>query len=187
MANNALVTGPPRSGKTTAIDRAVTTLRDNGYDPGGVYCPEILDDGTRVGFAIVDVRTDRRKVMGHVDFRSGPRVAKYRIDVPAIDEICGGALPRALEGSDFIIIDEIAPMEIESDVFVTEVRRALDADRPVIAAIHQRSTAGFIGAVKRRPDVTEFIVSRDTRDQLPKDLAAFVRDRSSPQNESRSS
>lgn len=93
MPNNALVTGPPRSGKTTAINGAVTTLRNSGYNPGCVYCPEILDDGDRVGFAIVDVRSDRREVMAHVDFPPGRRVGKYQVDVAAIDEACGGALP----------------------------------------------------------------------------------------------
>lgn len=86
----------------------------------------------------------------------------------------------ALDSADFITVDEIAPMEIMSEVFVTEVRRALDADLPVIVAIHQRSTTGFIGAVKRRQDVTEFVVTPDTRDHIPAELTAFVRNHSTP-------
>jgi nucleoside-triphosphatase len=43
IPENHLLTGPPRSGKTTVIERTVTQLRDDGYDIDGLYSPEIRD------------------------------------------------------------------------------------------------------------------------------------------------
>ena len=61
-------------------------------------------------------------------------------------------------------------MEVHSDEFVRGVRRVLDADVPLVAAIHYRSTEGFIGEVKTRDDVETFEVTEATRDRLPGEL-----------------
>lgn len=174
MAHNALVTGPPRSGKTTVVERTRSRLADRGFGAGGVVCPEIREDGERVGFQIVDVATGETRVLAHVDRETGPSVGTYRVNVPAVDELCEEAFPRAVENADFVVVDEIAPMEVHSDAFVRHVRAALDADRPVVAAVHDRSTAGFIGEVKDRDDVETFHVDRETREALPATLAERV-------------
>lgn len=177
MPNNALVTGPPGSGKTTAIDRARQLLEDDGLAAGGVVAPEMRIDGGRVGFEIVDVTSGESAVMAHVDYASGPTVGKYRVDVDAVDRVAGDAFERAREAADFVVIDEIAPMEVFGDAFVREVRQALDAETPVVAAVQHGSTAGFVGEVKERDDAELFGVSDGNRDAVPDRLAAFVRNR----------
>lgn len=136
MPHNALVTGPPRSGKTTVVERVRSRLADRGLTPGGVVCPEIREGGERVGFEIVDVTTGESRVLAHVRRAGGPSVGKYRINVPGVDDLCEAAFPRALESADFLVIDGIVPMEVHSDAFVRHVRTALDADLPVVAAVH---------------------------------------------------
>jgi len=74
------------------------------------------------------------------------------------------------------VIDEIAPMEVESGVFVAWLRRALDADRPVVAAVQERTTTGVIGEVKARGDAELLAVGPETRDALPSRLFERVRD-----------
>lgn len=167
MPHNSLVTGPPRSGKTTVVGTLVDRLEDRGYRAGGIFCPEIRNEGERVGFEIVDVASGDSRVLAHVDQSEGPSVGKYRVNVPNVDAICRTAFSRALESADFVVVDEIAPMEVHSDEFVRGVRRALDADVPLVAAVHYRSTAGFIGEAKNRDDVEIFEVSEATRDRLP--------------------
>lgn len=174
MPRNLLVTGPPRSGKTTAIERTVDRLESADLTVGGVVCPEIRTDGERVGFAIENVRGGERATLAHVDRDSGPSVGKYRVDVAAVDDLCGRALPRAVESADGVVVDEIAPMEVVSDVFVRGVRAAMDADVPVVAAVHYRSESGFAGEVKARDDADLFEVSPETRDDLPAELAGRV-------------
>lgn len=173
MPQNILLTGPPRSGKTTVIERVIERLEAQGLAVGGIVSPEIRTQGDRVGFEIVDVRSGETEVMAHVDLTSGPRVGKYRVDIAAVDRIADRAL-ASLDGIDVVVIDEIAPMEVDSPVFDRSVRAALDSSTPVVAAIHQRSTAGFIGEVKERADVDLLEVSTERRDQMPQEIASRV-------------
>lgn len=135
MPANFLVTGPPRSGKTTVVERTRTELGDRGFTAGGVVSPEIREDGERVGFEIEDVLTGESRVLAHVERGTGPSVGKYRVNVPDVDALCETAFPRAFEGADFLVVDEIAPMEVYSDAFVRYVREAFDTDQPVVAAV----------------------------------------------------
>ena len=177
MPRNALVTGPPRSGKTTALERTVSRLREQSYAVGGIFCPELREDGERVGFEIVGLSNGDRGVMAHAAFENGPSVGKYRVDVAAVDRIAGRALSAAVDDADCVVIDEIAPMELESERFVRETRRALDATVPTLAAITYHSREGFLGEVKSRTDVEVFEVTPETRAELPETLFDWVRTR----------
>ncbi|MFB6353490.1 MAG: NTPase [Halobacteriales archaeon] len=170
MPDNLLVTGPPRSGKTTVVERVVDRLEQRGYRVGGLYSPEVREDGERIGFDIRDAMTVETRVLARVDREAGPSVGKYRVAVEHVDALAEAAIDRALEAADVVVVDEIAPMEVESDSFVRAVRRALEAETPVLAAVHHRSQRGFVGAVKDRDDAERFEVTPDTRDALPGEL-----------------
>lgn len=174
MPNNVLITGPPRSGKTTVIQAVRDRLEARGYRVGGIVCPERRVEGDRVGFDIVDVMTGDTRVLAHVDRTESPSVGKYRVNVDNVDAICAFAFARAFEDADVVLVDEIAPMEVYSDEFTRQIRRVLDAERPLIAAIHYRSTEGFIGDVKRRSDVEFVEVTPETRDELPEMLTKRI-------------
>jgi nucleoside-triphosphatase len=174
MPNNFLITGPPGSGKTSVIKDAVEILRARGLKPGGLYCPEIREGGQRLGFKMVDLMSGEERILAHVNLSSGPRVSKYRVNLKNIDAISEIAIGRALTEADFLAIDEIAPMEIQSEVFMRSVMAALDSFKPLLAVIHQRTMTGFIGAVKARSDVETFEVTPGNRAKLPSQLMEKV-------------
>jgi len=174
MPNNFLITGRPGSGKTSVIEGAVEILRGRGLKPGGLYCPEIREGGQRLGFKMVDLMTGEERILAHVDQPTGPQVSKYRVNVGNVDAMSELAIGRALREADFIVIDEIAPMEMHSDGFRRAVLAALDSPKPLLAVIHQRTMTGFIGAVKARPDVELFEVTPSNRAKLPSQLAELV-------------
>lgn len=176
MTANLLVTGPPRVGKSTVLDELVEVLESEGLDVGGVRSPELREEGRRVGFEIRDVATGEAAVMAHRDRDEGPSVGSYRVDVDAVARVAGPALERARREADAAVVDEIAPMEVASDAFVEACRALLDAQVPTVAAVHQRSTRGFVGAVKGRADATLVTVTEANRDDLPGDLARRVLD-----------
>lgn len=181
MPRNALVIGPPRSGKTTALARTVDRLREVGIVVGGLASPEVRVDGNRVGFDAVDLARPAagRERMADVSFTGGPTVGKYGVDVDAVDRVAVPAIRDAVADADCVVIDEIAPMQVASARFVDATRTALDAPVPVLAAIQTASTDGFVGAVKAREDVVRFAVEQEARDELPGRLAAWVRDAAS--------
>ncbi|MGC8817079.1 MAG: NTPase [Candidatus Hadarchaeum sp.] len=176
MPNNFLVTGPPSSGKTTVVERAVALLRERGLRAGGIYCPEIRERGIRVGFKMIDLMTGEERILAHVDQPVGPQVSRYRVNVSNVDELSQAAIGRALREADLVVIDEIAPMELHSMGFRRAVLSALDSPKPLLAVIHQRTTTGFIGEVKSRADVKIYAVTQENRIELPKVLADAVLD-----------
>lgn len=160
-------------GKTTALERTIEKLESRGFTPGGVMAPAIDGDGDRVGFELIDVLSGATVAMAHVDFATGPTVGKYHVDVEAVDRLCSTAFERAHAEADLFVVDEIAPMEINSEVFIEAVTRALDATTPLVGVVH-RSDAGFIRSVKSRGDVEVITVTSDNRDGLPARLAELV-------------
>lgn len=149
-------------------------MRAKGLKAGGLYCPEIRERGERLGFRIVDLMTREERILAHVDQPTGPLVSKYRVNVASVDEMSEAAIGRALHEADFIVIDEIAPMEVHSEGFKRAVLKALDSQKPVLAVIHQRTTTGFIGEVKRRPDVKLFEITPSNRARLSAQLAEMM-------------
>jgi nucleoside-triphosphatase len=174
MPNNFLITGPPGSGKTSLVERVVSILRERGLRAGGIYCPEIREGGARVGFKIIDILTGEERILAHTDQPTGPQVSKYRVNVKNVDELSESAINRALREADFLVIDEIAPMEVHSEGFRRAVIAALDSSKPVLAVVHQRTMTGFIGEVKKRGDVRIFEVTRSNREDLPGKLAEAI-------------
>lgn len=175
MPHNLLLTGPPGVGKSTALEEAASRLRERGYSVGGIVSPEVREAEGRVGFRIVDVATGEDATMAHVDHEEGPSVGKYTVDVDAVDRITEQALVEARE-RDVVLVDEIAPMEIASDLFVHGVRACLDASQPLVGTVHQRSTRGLLGEVKAREDVELLEVTRETREAIPGELVRRVVD-----------
>lgn len=173
-SKNFLITGPPRSGKSTVIKKALSALDSKGLKAGGIYCPEIRENGKRVGFKIVDIMTGNSKILAHVEQPEGPKVSKYRVNVPNVDSMSKNAISRALDEAEIIVIDEIAPMEVHSEEFRRQVKKVLDSQNPVIAAIHRRSSSGFIGRVKKRPDSKIIKVTEENREGLPSKLESLV-------------
>lgn len=174
MPNNFLITGSPGSGKTTVLKTIISNLRNKDLETGGIYCPEIRSGGKRKGFRIINIMSGESKILAHVEQDQGPKVSKYRVNVSNIDIVSEEAISRALEDADVLVIDEIAPMEVYSEVFKEQVRKALDSEKPLLAAIHKRSKSGFIGEVKDRKDSELFVIEEKSRDKLPEKLTDLV-------------
>jgi nucleoside-triphosphatase len=175
MSTNHLVTGPPRSGKTTVIQRTVDRLESHGIRVGGLYSPEISDNGERVGFELVDVDTGERSTLAHVDREEGPAVGTYRVAVESVDEFTRRILPEARAEADLVVVDEIASMQLHSDSFVDELELTLDSDRPVLAAIQTDSPFEFVERIRQRRDGQLYRVTPETRETLPEQLARRLR------------
>jgi len=63
---NILLTGPPGVGKTTILEEIKNRIKEKEYSIGGIYCPEIRENGRRTGFNIIDISSGRKGILASV-------------------------------------------------------------------------------------------------------------------------
>ena len=85
-----LITGPPGSGKTTALRRAAERMRDRRL--GGFYTEEIRRRGERRGFRAVTF-DGQTWDLARVDRPGPPRVGRYGVDLGVMDTLARGLAP----------------------------------------------------------------------------------------------
>lgn len=163
---NFFLTGRPGIGKTTVLRNAMKTLSDFGYKAGGVYCPEIRVKGVRLGFEIIDIMTEKRGILAHIDQPTGPRVSRYRVNLKNLSEIGAAAIDRALIEGDYIVIDEVGPMELYSNEFGEAVLRAVEDPKPILGVIHWKMQHPLVRMIKSRKDVKVHEVTFNNRKTL---------------------
>src|SRR5271157_591834 len=169
--NNLLLTGSPGCGKTTVLKRALEHLGELRL--AGFLTLELRVHDQRVGFEAVGLGGGR-VILAHVRFRSLVSVGRYGVEpdrlVPLIEE----ELNRTPGTVDAYLIDEIGKMECHCPQFISTKRRLLTEPIPVVSTIALRG-GGFIAEVKKRPDVQVVEVTQGNRDNLPGQIAAWVK------------
>jgi len=171
-----LLTGNPGVGKTTVLLKTVENLKDKGYSIGGMLSREVREDGTRVGFEILDLRSSERGWLAHANQKGGPRVGKYRVNLEDLNSIGAEAIIAAVEKSDVIAIDEIGPMELFSEKFKQAVKKAVESGKHVIAVVHWKAKDRLIEEVKKRGDTEMYVVSYENRGNLHEVIAKKLLD-----------
>jgi len=161
---NILLTGPPRCGKSTVIEKLVKQIQ---RPVTGFFTREIQERGRRVGFAIVTL-DGKEGILGHEGSKSPRRVGKYGVNIDELDRIAVPSMtPSAAD--QIVIIDEIGKMECFSPLFRGTLIKTLDSANPVIGSVAQKGTP-FIEKIKERKDVLLVTVSEKNRDALPAEL-----------------
>lgn len=159
---NVLLEGKPGIGKTTVLKNFASGL--SPVKAGGFYTEEIREKGTRVGFRIETI-DGCSGVLSHIAFKSGPRVGKYRVNIPAFEKIGVKSLEKALDESEVILIDEIGKMELFSERFKEVILCCFDSNKPVVASVMAQSHP-FVDSLKVRSDVKLLKVTKENRNQL---------------------
>lgn len=162
------VTGPPGSGKTTLCKRLIEALP---IKIGGILTRELRDErGRRVGFELCDLATGKRGTLAHIALKTGPRVGRYHVNVSDIERIGVPAIERALQEAELIVIDEIAPMELQSPQFVRVVERALESERSLLLTFQQRSRHPLVERIRRTCRVYQ--ITAGNREEILSEILA---------------
>jgi len=159
------LTGRPGVGKTTLIKRALSRLPINA---GGMLTEEIRVCGRRVGFSVIDVATGKEGILAHIHRAGGPKIGRYTVDLDALERIGIGAIYRAIERDELVVIDEIAPMELCSPAFVPAVEAALKSDRSLIISTHAHADLEIAHRVRRELQLLR--VKLGNRDRLVEEI-----------------
>jgi len=154
-----LITGPPRCGKSTLIERIV---RELDRPATGFFTRELRTGDRRVGFAI-ETLDGKRGILAHQDLRSRYQVGKYGVNLADIDGIAVPSLvPSGPE--EFVVVDEIGKMECFSRLFRDTLTRVLNSSHRVLGSIALKGNP-FIDGIKARNDVLLIGLSEANREE----------------------
>ena len=157
---NILVTGPPRCGKSTLLQKVSTKL--NG-PARGFFTREMTEKGMRIGFSI-NTMGGWEGILAHQSMPSRYRVGKYGVNLKDIDDIAVPAMiPSGQE--EIVVIDEVGKMECFSSLFKQTLIEVLDSPNRVLGSIALRGNP-FIEDIKLREDVMVIDVTIQNRDML---------------------
>ena len=157
-ATNILITGPPRSGKSTLIEKVVKKVKKPAT---GFFTRELRDKGKRVGF-LIETLDGKTGLLAHQDIKSSYRVGKYGVDLTDLDQI---AVPSMLPSTvdQLIVVDEIGKMECFSRLFRETLLRVIASENQLIGSIAIRGDR-FIQTIKDRDDVILVFITQTSRD-----------------------
>jgi nucleoside-triphosphatase len=155
------LTGRPGVGKTTLIQRVVERIP---VVVGGMMTQEIRKCGVRVGFSVTDVGSGRAGTLAHLHQRTGPRVGRYRVNLHDLEQIGIEAIKRAIRACDLVVIDEIAPMELCSPLFIPVVEAALASAKALLISTHAQVDHPLVHRIRQELEL--FRVKISNRDKL---------------------
>lgn len=162
-----LLTGPPRVGKTTCIERLLERL---DVPAAGFFTREVRRDGRRVGFDVESL-DGRRGTLARVGKPSRWRVGRYGVDLASFEAVALAALDAGLASGALLVIDEIGKMELFSEPFQALLTQAVEGLTPMVGTV-MVGNPPFVRQLKTHPAVTLVEVTPDNRDGLPDKLAA---------------
>jgi nucleoside-triphosphatase THEP1 len=155
---NILITGPPRSGKSTVIEKIVDRVQRPAT---GFFTREIRQKGRRAGFSIRTL-DGREGVLAHKRIKSQWRVGKYGVNITDIESIAVRSIIPSKE-DEMIVVDEIGKMECFSRQFRETLIKALDSQNRMIGSIALKG-GPFIERIKDREDVQLIEITAQNRD-----------------------
>lgn len=168
---NILITGKPGIGKTTVIKKFIEKF---GKSVGGFYTEEIRERGKRVGFRIKSISGDEG-LLSHIGIKSNCNVGKYGVNVNDIDKVGVKAIDDALEKCEinFVVIDEIAKMELFSKNFKNAVLSALNSSKITVSVIQDKNI-DFLNSIRERNDVKIIRITEENRDKIIEEICELI-------------
>jgi nucleoside-triphosphatase len=149
----------------------VYLLRSKGYGVGGCLTKERKEGRERVGFIVFDLMSGREAVLASSKNSLGPRVGRYRVNIPGLVEVGARALTEAASGADVIVIDEVGPMELTSPEFKRGVEACITSGKPLLAVVHEQMKDPIIEKFREMSDKALLEVTLHNREGMAQSLA----------------
>lgn len=154
-----LLTGAPRSGKTTLLMDLI-----QGVSPQlGMSAVAVSEDGERIGFDLKD-SDDNTTPLARVGKPTGYPVSRYFVDINSLDNFVGHLF--AYQPGQLLYLDEIGQMQLYSEKFKELVNHYLASPNDYIGTFSSIYHDPFIEEVKHRADVFVCTVTPENREQL---------------------
>ena len=168
MRKNILITGLPKSGKTTLLRQIIKPYQ---YKVGFVT-NEVRENGERIGFEIENQRGDKA-MLASINFKNRYKVGKYCVNISNLNKIISTVL--AYNPDDLLYLDEIGQMEIYSDRFKRLTWRYLLSDNICVATLSKVYHHDFVESVKLAAEAIIVEITEANRDQQQKFVGDLIK------------
>jgi len=158
MKNNIIITGSPRSGKSTLLWAVISAFPKKV----GFVTHEIREASDRVGFEI-ETHSGKKTVLASTKQQTNFRVSKYFVAPDNLNAIIPEVAHYASD--DLLFLDEIGQMELFSENFKTLALDYLDSENACIATLSQVYSDDFTQSIKAREDIILIELSEQNRAQ----------------------
>ncbi|MFW9875852.1 MAG: NTPase [Candidatus Thorarchaeota archaeon] len=161
MKTKILITGPPRSGKSTLIVKLIEYFSKRQIAVYGFLTPEVRKGNKRIGFDIVDIKTKvRKKLARKGKLNTKHYVGNYSVFIENLEKFISNIEYIKFQKADFIIIDEIGKMELFSKKFQEFVIKMFSSNNSIIATIGLIIRHPIKDHLLNLPDVKLFTLDR---------------------------
>lgn len=156
MRKNVLITGKPRSGKSTLLRNIVEEINPKM----GFITNEIRENGERIGFEI-ETFNGERAILSDTRLETPNKVSRYFVNLQNLEAL----LPSVshFEKNDFLYIDEIGQMQLLSEKFKELILRYLNVPNTCLATISYIFDDDFTKKIKERDDIILVSLSEENR------------------------
>lgn len=168
---NILVTGAPRTGKTTLISTIISKLNISVI---GFITTEMRENNVRTGFTIETYSGIKKILASKKNLESRYRVGRYGVYLNNLNFIVSKLKEEMKkEQPKLIIIDEIGKMELFSHSFKEYVMNALNQNK-VLGAIMLNDN-DFTKKIKLRSDTKVFEINLQNREKVTNKIEELIR------------
>lgn len=175
-----LLTGASGAGKTTACWKALPGLRATGVKMAGFVSPPLLDaDGRKTGIQMVDLATGQHQTFAKVVAAGeAAEVGVYRVAEGALEWARGILSAALLANVDWLVIDEIGPLELhQGGGFAFVLAPLADPVRiPNAIVLVREKLIDELAARLGRADTIRVRVTATNRADIPAQLVKLVRE-----------
>jgi len=168
MQKNILITGKPKSGKSTLLRKLIADIPNKV----GFVTNEILGKYGRVGFEI-ETYSGYKTILASVDFETKNKVSKYFVSVENLESV----LPEIsnFKNDNFLYLDEIGQMQLFSNKFKKLVLQYLNSPNTCMTTLSNVFEDDFTKSLKERHDIILVEISTEDREEKEKFLVQLLK------------
>jgi nucleoside-triphosphatase len=157
VKKNILITGMPKSGKSTLLKKIIKDIPNKI----GFVTNEVLGENGRVGFEI-ETHSGNKRMLAHINFNTPLKVSRYFVDVKNLDAL----IPEVsdFKQGNFLYLDEIGQMELYSEDFKKLTLKYLDSKNACLATLSEIYQDGFTDLIRKRDDIVLVEITSENRE-----------------------
>ncbi|MFX1375316.1 MAG: nucleoside-triphosphatase [Promethearchaeota archaeon] len=157
-----LITGLPRSGKSTLITQLIEHYSKKQMKIYGFLTPEVREGNHRIGFDVEEINTKKREKLARISSSNSKyHLGNYSVYIKNFEEIISKLEKVQFREGDLIIVDEIGKMELFSIKFRDFITKIFNSNIPIIASIGLKVKKSIRDHLLSFPDVNLFTLNRD--------------------------